>query len=449
MKRSLLSSLLFAACLFALGQPSLRAQVAGAEAAAKYEAAGNQLYQANDFTQAVRYYQAALQMDPSRKAAYVGLGNCHYRLGNKTAALEAYDKALALDPSNAQLAQFVNALRGSETSVAQTVDPMRQATELFTQKRYAEAIPLFEQAAKANPSDPKAQYYWAYACAMSGDRRGAALHFYRYNALAPNPGVQAYADKVKASLSPEDQAWLDTQLSGGATAGAGVKSKPKKFSLRLGPTLVLSSQKDLDAYAKAVTTAVGEAQTLDPTLSVSVEAPKGYLMMGLEPTYLVSPNLEVGLSLGYYFVKDMVIDVAGEGYNSRTTIGFGTMDVGLCGRFNLGKPGKKTRPFVDLGVRFVSVSTSLEEKAVYLTDPDRNRELSKDGSAAGIGGQLRVGLDYAMSPSVHISPTLGYKFLKAKDVLEGQVETATGTVPYPCGLDLGGPMAGILIAAYF
>ena len=77
----------------------------------QYLAAGNQLYGAKNYPQAIQYYQAAVQLNSNDAAAYQGLGNCYYLQGQKDQALDNYQKALNLDPTNATLASFVQALK--------------------------------------------------------------------------------------------------------------------------------------------------------------------------------------------------------------------------------------------------------------------------------------------------------------------------------------------------
>jgi hypothetical protein len=77
----------------------------------QYLAAGNQLYAAKNYPQAIQYYQASVQLNPNSAAAYQGLGNCYYLQGQKDQALDNYQKALNLDPTNASLASFVQALK--------------------------------------------------------------------------------------------------------------------------------------------------------------------------------------------------------------------------------------------------------------------------------------------------------------------------------------------------
>ena len=76
-----------------------------------YYQAGNTFYTNKDYGQAVRYYQAAVQLNPNLWQAYQGLGNCSYAQGDKATALTDYQRALDLNPNNPSLSSFVQSLQ--------------------------------------------------------------------------------------------------------------------------------------------------------------------------------------------------------------------------------------------------------------------------------------------------------------------------------------------------
>ena len=421
---------------------------ADAVVATKYEAAGNQLYQSGDFAKAIQYYQAAIQLDASKTASYVGLGNCQYRLGRKEEALTAYNKALALDPTNAQLTQFVNNLKGSAAvavpasapapALGPAMDnPLKQGADLFAQKRYVESIPLFEQAASKDPGNAQIQYYWAYACAMARDNRGAALHFYKFNMMSPNPGVQTYADRLKAGLPPEDQRWVEAQLAGATNVARNGKKASKKFGIRLVPTFLFPAQTDMKNYAKSVTANIAESQAYYPLASAGVTLPTGYMSIQVEPCYAVSPNFELALSLSYSAIGDLKTSINyGDGYSTTDDTKYSAIGFGVDGRYFFGTPEKKLRPFVGAGLMFASVKAD----ATYLDNEGGSGSSSISGSAAGF--ELQLGLDYALSSSAHLGPIVGYRVQKVSK--SGSSDSGDGL-----DLDMGGPMAGIMLSAFF
>src|SRR5258708_36316001 len=72
----------------------------------EYANAGLQLYKAKNYSQAIRYYSAAISLDPNNAAAFQGRANCYYLLGQTQQALNDYEKVQAIAPSP-QLAQFL------------------------------------------------------------------------------------------------------------------------------------------------------------------------------------------------------------------------------------------------------------------------------------------------------------------------------------------------------
>ncbi|HVZ79401.1 MAG TPA: tetratricopeptide repeat protein [bacterium] len=87
-----------------------------------YYQAGNGLYAQKNYDQAIRYYQAAVQVNPNFWQADQGMGNCYYAKGDKANALASYQKALAINPNNPQLSTFVQSLQ-AEVGAA-PVSPM-------------------------------------------------------------------------------------------------------------------------------------------------------------------------------------------------------------------------------------------------------------------------------------------------------------------------------------
>jgi len=81
----------------------------------QYLAAGDQLYQAQDFNKALLYYKAAVQVDPQNWKAYLSLGNCEYSMGDRENAINNFQKSLNINPNNPSLQSFVNQLSQTST----------------------------------------------------------------------------------------------------------------------------------------------------------------------------------------------------------------------------------------------------------------------------------------------------------------------------------------------
>jgi hypothetical protein len=84
---------------------------ATASKADPYINAANQLMANKDYPNALKYYQAAVSLDPNSAVALQGEGSCYYYMGQKDQARDAFTKALALNPSNTSLQNFVNSLK--------------------------------------------------------------------------------------------------------------------------------------------------------------------------------------------------------------------------------------------------------------------------------------------------------------------------------------------------
>lgn len=60
---------------------------------------GSTLSNQGNYTEAIPYFDRALEIDPNNKFAFDGKGNALYGLGNDTQAIQYFDKALAVDPN--------------------------------------------------------------------------------------------------------------------------------------------------------------------------------------------------------------------------------------------------------------------------------------------------------------------------------------------------------------
>ena len=86
----------------------------------QYYQAGNTTYSQKNYDLAIRYYQAAAQLNPQMWQAYQGMGNCYYAKGDKASALTNYQKSLAINPNNTQLSPFVQSLQAQVGSTGTT-----------------------------------------------------------------------------------------------------------------------------------------------------------------------------------------------------------------------------------------------------------------------------------------------------------------------------------------
>jgi tetratricopeptide (TPR) repeat protein len=395
--------------------------------AEQYYAAGNQMMAAKSFDKALQYYQAALQLKPDHVPSLVGVGNSQYSLGRKQEALAAYEKALELDPKNTQVEQFVKSLKAQPASAAPAApaaagtDSLKQGTDLFAQKKYVEAIPFLEEAARQNPANGTIDYYLGYAHAVNKDSRNAALSFYRSDRKSPNTSVKAYADRVKATLTLADQQWVDAQLAGGPSAGkakTAVTGKKKKISLRLMPAIALANLKDFKSDAEARQATIRAIQTssdpaiADPSASFEGKVPTGFLQYGAELGLAMSPKLGLGFSFGMVPAGKYTFASAGALPSAWTDSGevkISGMNLGVGFRYKFGQG--KLKPFLGLGAAYVPVKLTWAET---LTQTSATVNLTGDFKATAIGMQAQLGADFSMGESFALTPFVGYRMAKAK-----------------------------------
>ncbi len=395
--------------------------------AEQYYAAGNQMMSAKSYDKALQYFQAALQVKPDHVLSLVGVGNSLYSLGRKAEALVSYEKALALNPKDATLEQFVKGLRAEAPAAVTSIsaaDPLKQGTDLFAQKKYVEAIPFLEEAARQNPANGTIDYYLGYAHAVNKDSRNAALCFYRSNQKSPNASVKAYADRVKATLTLADQQWVDAQLAAPATGSkrAVASGKKRKMSLRLIPAFAMVNLKDLKSDAESRQAFIqGVQNTVDPSAAFEGKVPKGFLQYGVELGMAMSPKLGLGFSFGmvpvgkYTFTSNGATPMA---WTDTGEVKISSMNLGLGLKYMFGQG--KLKPFLGLGAAYLPVKLTWSE-----TMTPADLRLSGDFKATAIGLQLQLGADLAMGESFALTPYVGYRMAKAKG-FSGTAAVAAG-----------------------
>jgi len=81
--------------------------------AESYLSAGSQLYQEQNYSDALPYLQYVTQLDPGHIQAWQMIGHCYYGLGMMPEALQHYEHALSLNPNNQELRQWVEQFKQS------------------------------------------------------------------------------------------------------------------------------------------------------------------------------------------------------------------------------------------------------------------------------------------------------------------------------------------------
>ncbi len=405
---------------------------AQAVAAEQYYKAGGALYAQKNYTQAAQYYGAAIKLNPNYAEAYQGIGSCYYAMGNKQYALAYFQKALQLNPNNTQLSQFVQSLGGQAPAAsagaaapAGGANPLAQGTALFQQKQYTQAISYFQQAIQQNPNDYRPYYYAGYSYYMTRDNKNAALYFAVANQKQPNASIKAYADRIRAGLTPDDQRWVDDQvgkLSQGGVVAQGPAEKetgPGVHILIGGGFLVPSPQQILDAATAA------------KSVGLSGTTPDAFIIGGAEGFYKFSPNLEAdfGFSIspvGILTVNEIFYDhfdkpatgvspapvTAAYTYNtSMITPSFGL-------RYTFGDPKMKFYIGGSADISLISLNFSKSDGGSASIGGTTFKS-SGSYSTMGIGGHVLLGVDLPMGQGLSVGSYLGYRFMNATDLVNG------------------------------
>ena len=64
---------------------------------------GNQLYQKENYTEAINQYESILETGNHSAELYYNLGNCYYKLHKVAPAVYNYEKALQLNPNDEEI----------------------------------------------------------------------------------------------------------------------------------------------------------------------------------------------------------------------------------------------------------------------------------------------------------------------------------------------------------
>jgi tetratricopeptide (TPR) repeat protein len=429
---------------------------AGAQgtSADQYFAAGNQYFSAKSYAQAAQYYYAAVKINPNDGPAYQGLGNCYFALGRKADALTFYQRASALEPGNAQLAQFVQNLQaqtgagGAPSAGAAQAAPnyLSSGYALFQQHQYAQAIQYFNAAIQQNPNDYRPYYYAGYSYYNTGNAKNAALYFAIANVKQPNASIQAYADRVKASLSADDQQWVDDQVAkytGTAVAGGGETSGGKGGGTSIGFHLMGGME-----YVFADPSQIKQYVTAANSVSLNGVTPNIIALPEFEPYIQLGKNFEINLAIGYFPVGNLsytTFDYARTDpdgfspdvwkYTFNTTII--TADLGFKILFG----DDKVKGYLGLGGGISPVSTTFTKVSYDSTGTNINvggtDSSSGNYNAMAFNAQVILGVDFSLGKGIAIGPYMGYRYLSASNFQSSGstlvVDTNTGAVGLPNG----------------
>ncbi len=423
-KRVLFSALLIVSVCF------FSSTIAFAYSSADYYKAGLNLYSAKNYSQAARYFGAAIQLDPNNTAALQARGNCNYALGNYPDALTDYQKVQAIMPSDG-LAQFISKIQAkiNSTTSAPAPEPsspnpyFTQGVSYFQQKQYAQAIPYFQQAVHQEPGNYKPYYYLGFSQMILRDYKDAAVALGICNLRRPDPSIEAYDNKLKAGLSSDDVQWVNDQIAMAENQNSYGNSPqyadPNIFGIRLEPTLQTFSIPLLNTEEQARQT---DAQNDNVSFTASV--PTGGLEITIEPTYRITSNIEVGLPISYDSVGTY-----SDNFSGGVTISYTDISIGLDGRYFIFTG--ELQPFIGGGLAYHSASAS---------EPGSGS--SGSGSTSSIGEQVQLGFDYHLDKMLALSLYGGYQ-------LANLGTGSSAITDSSLNFDLSGPFVGLQVSASF
>ncbi|MEK7795174.1 MAG: tetratricopeptide repeat protein [Candidatus Hydrogenedentota bacterium] len=171
---------------------------------AKLYARGNELFDAEQHRDALRFYNRVLELNPEHIDALCNAGLCYRLLGFPEKAVESYERALRFAPVDMTILQnYVIALQSAgmyERTLAPLDTLMKNAPDdlalrsslaqtYFALKRYADAIPVYEKVLRADPGHAQ-DYYNLGLCHYELNDNDRALSMW-LTALAHDPKNEA------------------------------------------------------------------------------------------------------------------------------------------------------------------------------------------------------------------------------------------------------------------
>ena len=88
------------------------------------------LYDKQDYGQAILYFEDAIEINDKEASAHFGYAQANAKMGCTNIALSAYEKAVSLSPSNLEYAQVLNDYRNQyKTEISETIEKPEPQTE--------------------------------------------------------------------------------------------------------------------------------------------------------------------------------------------------------------------------------------------------------------------------------------------------------------------------------
>lgn len=158
---------------------------------------GHQELQAKQYKDAIKHFDLAIKKDPRLPEAYVGRGDCHNRLNQFDEARKDYQKALELDPFSAQATTGVCIMRIIAGEVVPAIEQLEAQREKFQTDplflynsacAYGRAVEYFEKHPEVPNHDQLAAKYRA--AAIADLKQSVAAGFRDFEWMGQDPDLK-------------------------------------------------------------------------------------------------------------------------------------------------------------------------------------------------------------------------------------------------------------------
>ena len=314
------------------------------------------------------------------------------------------------------------------------VDSYAQGMTLFQAKDYTGALPWFAKAVQEQPNSAKAYYCLGYCQLMTGDKKDAVLNFYISNDKMSFPSLKTYADKLKATMAPADQNWLDNELLSesapppvpqSALSASVVCSQPtlapvKKSvgGFRIDASLLFFNLNDFNTILASMQYYAGVYQASQPSITFSGSVPSTGVAPELDPYLALDDSLELGLSFSYLLVNPVTYnyDSPSLNYFNHWTYSLDAWDFGMNLRwYPLKSEDKAVGFYLEPGVGFMPVDLTFEQNyqnAAYSVHTD---DYGAYTGSTVIAPSIKAGMVVNLNKNVSISFSGGYQYAQASN----------------------------------
>lgn len=320
----------------------------------------------------------------------------------------------------------------SSASAAPQVVPASQpvanayglAMDLYKQGKYQDALPLFRQAVSQKPGNFQVYYYLGSTLFKLGRLSDAVDAFTLSCQVKPDPQLQAYIGRLKATLAaqanqrPVIQDEVKKTVQAAVTQAAtgypqvGLRFEPEMTFINLTMFWADSNNRNYNASVSIVT---------DPGYTFTDSLPTAFIGYTAEPFVRVNAHLDIGVPLSYLQVGKVSDQVQGAVYgNSSITYDLSAMVGGLNLRVLL--EDAPLQIFVSGGPRLASMLVNVTNN----NDPLPAGPASGSFTSLSVGGQAKVGLDWEFADNFILSCSGGYCWLQSGH-LTGNVTTGGQT----------------------